>query len=548
MTTGPESLQADVLVVGTGIAGLTFALRVAEFADILLITKKARVESNTNYAQGGIAAVVGEGDSFTRHARDTLRAGAGLCHMGRVVELVRNGPGAVADLIDWGVRFTSEDGRLALGREGGHSRPRIVHSRDLTGPAIESALVEAVGTHPRIRMLEDHMCLDLRVVGQGQERRCIGAWALDVNSGRLLRLSSSFTLLATGGAAASYLRTTNPAIATGDGVAMAYRAGAAIANMEFVQFHPTALFPAEERAFLITEALRGAGAVLRNRAGDPFMVRYDDRGDLAPRDIVARAVHAELRREDEEHVWLDATGIGAEELETRFPAIMAGCAERDIDPRTEPVPVVPAAHYMCGGVWTNMDGQATLPGLFAAGECSCTGVHGANRLASNSLLEAVVFAERAAEEVVERLPGERPRDVLDDPGPDDLCGIAPEGIRRVRGALARFLWNRLGIVRGFQELVESRSELAAIAGDWTGLVGTASPGGNCTVWERAAETGFMLEIAGLILRSAIWRRESRGLHFDREHPYRNNEAYLRDTFIRQGTRGGSNQNQTSLEL
>ncbi len=527
-----ERLDTDVLVIGTGIAGLTFTLRVAERFDVILVTKKARVESNTNYAQGGIAAVFGDDDSFASHAGDTLSAGAGLCHKERVAELVRAGPKVVRDLIEWGVNFTHADGGLALGMEGGHSKRRIVHSRDLTGPAIESALVEAVGLHPRIRVFEDHMALGLRVAQVGGLMRCVGAWALDARDGGLLEVQAANTLLASGGGAAIYKHTTNPAIATGDGIAMAYRAGATVANLEFVQFHPTAFYPAEEHAFLITEALRGAGAVLKNERGEAFMERYDPRRDLAPRDVVARAVHAELLKNDASNAWLDATDIATEVLEEEFPNIMKRCAERGIDLHRNPIPIVPAAHYMCGGVWTDIDGRSTLPGLYSAGECSCSGVHGANRLASNSLLEAVVFAERASRHIG-RGDDRLPADIEVGDPPSDLSRLDVSAVNTIRDELKLLMWERMGIVRAHSRIREGASQLAELRQRWASLL-TDSPGQRekqPSTWERGTETGFMLDLAWLMMRCALWRRESRGLHFDTQHPYKDNECFLKDTLI-----------------
>jgi L-aspartate oxidase len=527
-----SAIDTDILVIGSGIAGLTFALRVAEYADVVLVTKKTSLESNTNYAQGGIAVVVDRDDSFTDHVRDTLQAGAGLCHFDRVDTLVRSGPQAVADLVDWGVRFSQSEGRLALGIEGGHSRPRIVHSQDKTGAAIEDALNRAVAGHPQIRLLEDHMVLSLQAECRVGRRRCVGAWVLDVDSSQPVPVRARATMLAAGGSAALYCHTTNPAIATGDGVALALRAGAKCANLEFIQFHPTALYPAEQHAFLISEALRGEGAVLRNGDGDAFMRSYDPREDLAPRDIVARAVDSEMRKGGVEHVWLDATEISAERLEERFPAILEGCRAKGVDARNELIPVVPAAHYMCGGVWTNIDGATSLPGLFAAGECACTGVHGANRLASNSLLEAVVYAERAASRMIWELPFvPPPSDASSWTVPDDLSGVSSEEIGRLRERLKRLMWERLGIVRSVAEMREGAQQLKRLRREWSNLP-TASPDPNGGIrWADAAETLNMLDVAGLIVRCALWRRESRGLHYVTDFPYKDNERFLRDSLV-----------------
>jgi len=525
------NLDTDVLIVGSGIAGLTFALRVAEHFDVVLVTKKARLVSNTNYAQGGIAAVVDREDSFHRHVEDTLHAGAGLCHKHRVEKLVQAGPRAVGDLIDWGVRFSEEGGSLALGIEGGHSHARIVHSRDHTGSAIESALDQAVEEHGRIRLLEDHMVLSIRSECARGRQRCVGAWVLDVDAAAAVKINARATMLAAGGAAAIYCHTTNPAIATGDGVALGYRAGALVANMEFIQFHPTALFPAEEHAFLISEALRGEGAVLRDWDGEAFMSSHDRRADLAPRDIVARAVHSEMKKSGMSHVWLDATAISNNQLDKRFPNIVGKCLDRGIDVRKEPIPVVPAAHYMCGGLWTDTEGRTSLPGLLAAGECACTGVHGANRLASNSLLEAVVFAERAASHIIKRLAFVPAPMGGDETPPDDLSGFPAERVAELRGELRQLMWDHLGIVRTVEEIRQGGRKLDGIRREWATLRDTRTPSGDGVRWADAAELLNMADAAGLVVRCALWRCESRGLHFVTDYPRKDNEYFLRDSFV-----------------
>lgn len=526
------AMDTDILVVGSGIAGLTFALRVAQDADVVVLTKKARPESNTNYAQGGIAAVLDRGDSFRDHVRDTLIAGAGLCHRDRVEILVRSGPQAVADLLDWGVEFSRSSGVLDLGIEGGHSRRRIVHARDRTGPAIEGALLEAVADHARIRLLEHHSVLALRTEGRAGRRRCGGAWVLDTEAAERLEVRSRATVLATGGSAALYRHTTNPAIATGDGVALAHRAGAVVGNMEFVQFHPTALYPAEEHAFLISEALRGEGAVLRGADGEGFMNRYDPRGDLAPRDVVARAVDSEMRASGEPHVWLDATGLSEGRLEERFPHILEGCLRRGLDARKEIIPVVPAAHYVCGGVWTDRDGRSTLPGLLAVGECACTGVHGANRLASNSLLEAVVFAERAASAVLEELSFVPPPAAQAEAGVSpELSGFAAGKLARLRERVRDVMWDRLGIVRSVDDMNQGAAGIDGLRREWYAASLDLEMSGDGGRWSDAAETLNMIDVARLMIRCALWRRESRGLHHVREFPHRDNERFLRDSLI-----------------
>lgn len=521
----PETLETEVLVVGSGIAGLTFALKAARFADVLLLTKKDRVESNTNYAQGGVAAVYDPDDSYELHQRDTLLAGAGLCHTRAVEELVREGPERVRELIEWGVRFSREDGDLSLGREAGHSRRRILHASDLTGREIEQSLLEAAGASPRIRLLEDHFVWSLRTAPDpGTWRaRCSGALALDVERERWLEIRARAVLMATGGMGRIYRHTTNPSIATGDGVALGYEKGAAVANLEFVQFHPTALYPAGSHAFLVSEAVRGEGGVLRRTDGTPFMEEYHPDGSLAPRDVVARAADAEIKGSGEPFVHLDVSSIPEEVMDERFPNIRRACADEGIRVPEEPIPVVPAAHYQCGGLLTDWDGRTSLRGLYAAGEVACTGVHGANRLASNSLLEAVVFAHRAArrleQEIRELSPlsGRTP-----DPPELEAAGTDPG---EVEDRIRDLMWDRVGIVRSDDRLAAAREELS----DLDGL--EVARDGGATGAMRAREVAFMARVASLIVRSAERRRESRGLHYTESHPHRDNEKFLRDTIL-----------------
>lgn len=520
-----RTLETDVLVVGSGIAGLTFALRARDYAEVLVLTKKARADANTNYAQGGIAAVVDPGDSYELHVRDTLLAGAGLCHREVVEDVVRDGPARVEELMSWGVSFSREGGQLDLGREGGHSRRRILHSADLTGQEIEGALLRAVEEDPRIRLLEDHFVWSLLPAPDGSTGRvsCGGALVLDVEGGGWIRLAARAVMLASGGAGRVYRHTTNPAIATGDGVAMAHAAGAAVANMEFVQFHPTALYPAREQAFLISEAVRGEGAVLRRRDGAPFMDRHHPQGSLAPRDVVARATHAELAETGDPHVWLDLSALSPDTVGRRFPTIRARCAREGIQIPDDPVPVVPAAHYFCGGVLTDRDGRTSLPGLLAAGEVACTGVHGANRLASNSLLEAVVFARRASLRLEEELAARPSVPAPRAPEPDlDASGRDPE---EVAGRVRDLMWEDVGIVRSDEGLEAARSALRRL------LAADAAWDGTPEGAMRCGEVAFMLRVASLVVRCAARREESRGLHHTRSHPHRDSERFLRDTVL-----------------
>lgn len=520
-------IRTEVLVVGSGIAGLFFALRAARFARVVLVTKKDRPESSTNYAQGGIAAVFGADDTPELHRADTLVAGAGLCHRNAVEILVREGPRRVRELLEQGVRFTRSGGALSLGHEGGHSRRRIVRADDLTGREIERALLAAVAESPNVEVLEDHAAVDLLFSpdpGSG-ERRCRGALVFDVAADAVIPIVADVTLLATGGSGQVYRHTTNPTIATGDGVAMALRAGAKVANLEFVQFHPTALYPADARSFLISEAVRGEGATLLRPDGTLFMEGYHARGSLAPRDVVARAIDREMKERGDPYVLLDCSPIPQAEMRARFPNILAETAARGIDILREPIPVVPAAHYQCGGVLTDMDGRTSLAGLFAAGEAACTGVHGANRLASNSLLEAVVVAHRAAEWIG---AAGRSRPLSDPPFP---AGVArqsvpdPGEVQRDRERLRSLMWERAGIVRSTERLMQARSALGEIAQRARALRECSRPRMD------VLELRNLVYTATLIVECALLRRESRGLHFNLDHPDRDNERWLRDTVV-----------------
>jgi L-aspartate oxidase len=520
----------DVLVIGSGIAGLTFALKVAARARVLLVTKKERADSSTNYARGGIASVLGDDDRYDLHMQDTLVAGAGLCHPRAVEVLVQEGPARVRELMEWGARFDREGPtRLSLGREGGHSRRRIAHAGDHTGREIENALLAAVAAEPNIEVLEDHLALDLLVAADTSGRSvCSGALVLEHRTGVVVVVRARFTMLSAGGAGQVYRHTTNPGIATGDGIAMAYRAGARVANMEFIQFHPTALHPTEDPAFLISEALRGEGAVLRTLDGEPFMDRYHPLASLAPRDVVARAIDRTLKERGESHVVLDVASIPADHLEERFPDAVTGCLERGVDPR-EGIPVVPAAHYVCGGVLTDSMGHTSLAGLYATGEVACSGVHGANRLASNSLLEAVVFADRAARMVSHRVETLGGRSAMP-PLPPDLPvegGEAPDlpRVSERRAELRGLMWDLVGIVRSDERLEEAEGSVVRLSSTealrWLGTRWTA----------EGAELRNLLQVAELIVRCARLRRESRGLHYTLDHPYRDNEHGLRDTVV-----------------
>jgi len=520
-------MRTDVMVVGSGIAGLFFALRAARYGTVTLVTKKSRPESSTNWAQGGVAAVFGEDDSAELHIEDTLVAGAGLCHPDAVDALVREGPQRVRELIELGVNFSHQGEDLSLGREGGHSRRRIVRAADLTGREIERGLLQAVADNPNIHIFENHAAVDLLTATDPGTlgERCCGVLVLDAESGELKPFLARAVMLATGGCGQVYRHTTNPSIATGDGVAMAYRAGAKVANMEFIQFHPTALYPARDRTFLISEAVRGEGAVLRRRDGTAFMDAYHELASLAPRDVVARAIDAEMKRSGDPFVLLDCSAIAPEEIRERFPNILRETAERGMDMLRDAIPVVPAAHYLCGGVLTDTDGRTSIPGLYAAGETACTGVHGANRLASNSLLEALVFAHRAAERIGPQLAATR---MLEPAGvPARPAGEPPAEaeLEASRDRIRDILWDDVGIVRSDARLANADAALRSISEHVNGLWA------SCRPTPELVEVRNVIQTALLIVRCATRRKESRGLHFNEDYAYRDNEHSLHDTII-----------------
>jgi L-aspartate oxidase len=524
--------ETDYLVIGSGIAGLTFALETARHGRTLILTKKDRAESNSNYAQGGIAGVMAEDDDIRFHIEDTLVAGAGLCHLEAVEVLVREGPRRIQELIDLGARFSMEHDaegtqRLSLGREGGHSRNRIVHAVDRTGWEMERTLLAATRDCPNLEILEHFFVVDLAVVPGPDGPLCFGAWVLDTATGSLELVAARAVLLATGGCGRVYKHTTNPNIATGDGVAMASRAGATIANMEFIQFHPTALYHPEGRSFLISEAVRGEGGILRTLDGDTFMERYHPLGALAPRDIVARAIHAERLKHGHPCVHLDVTHLDPEYLRGRFPTIFERCASLGIDITKHTIPVVPAAHYMCGGVLTDLEGCTSITNLYAAGEVTCTGVHGANRLASNSLLEAMVFGQRAAEaavgqEGVRPLRQDVPRPLSGDADPAE----AREEAKHYRERLHEVMNDYVGIVRNNEDLVRAEEMVAEIAEEAEEICASARPDPDLY------ELRNMSAVAGLVVRCARARRESRGLHYTTDYPNLDPNE-LRDTIVSQ---------------
>lgn len=517
--------KTDFLIIGSGIAGLSLAIKLSTLGTVAVVTKKEKNESNTNYAQGGIAAVTDETDSFEEHIQDTLNCGAGLCNRDVVEFIVREGPPRIKELIEWGVNFTKSETNASqydLGREGGHNRRRVLHAKDFTGQEIERALNEKVAQIDHVAMYENHIAIDLIM----KDGLCLGAYVLDINEGDVYTYKAKFTILCTGGAGKVYLITTNPDIATGDGLAMAYRAGAKIANMEFIQFHPTCLYHPEAKAFLISEAVRGEGGILRLKNGQTFMEKYHSMNSLAPRDIVAKAIDAEIKKSGDEYVLLDVTHLQRDFIIHRFPNIYQKCLDYGIDITIEPIPVVPAAHYICGGVAVDHYGQTSIPRLYACGEVSCTGLHGANRLASNSLLEAVVYAHRVYLDIARNYPTapstDMPVALWDSSGTteSDDSVVVTNNWDEIR----RCMWNYVGIVRSNKRLERAVRRIELIQKEiheyyW-----------NFKVTKDLIELRNITTVAYLIVRSASLRKESRGLHFNVDYPETRDE-FKKDTII-----------------
>ncbi|MFN3651721.1 MAG: L-aspartate oxidase [Armatimonadota bacterium] len=531
-------MQNTVLVIGSGVAGLTYALKAAELASVTLVTKKQDSESNTNYAQGGIAAVMAADDAPELHIQDTETAGAGLCHRDAVTQMVLEGPDRVRDLIAWGAQFTTDEHadqppRLSLGREGGHSRNRIIHAKDLTGREVERTLVTAVQRHRNIRVYEHHAAVDLIVEERDGRPVCLGATVLDTQADEVKTLLADATVLATGGAGQVYLHTTNPAIATADGIGIAFRAGAVIGNMEFIQFHPTTLYHPEARSFLISEAVRGEGGILRLRDGTPFMDAYHPLASLAPRDIVARAIDSELKRTGDDYVLLDVTHLEPEVVRDRFPTIYHRCLEFGIDITQQPIPVVPAAHYSCGGVVTDLEARTSIHRLYAVGEVACTGVHGANRLASNSLLEALVFADHAAADTQALFEREGHAGAPSDPDawveanqPERRASeVSPEFVAQLRLLIQTLMWSHVGIVRSEHRLRQAKREVEILRSAVENLFRTSHVSLELLELMNITEAGW------LIIECALRRKESRGLHFNVDHPERDDAHWVKDTLI-----------------
>ena len=540
------TIKTDFLIIGSGVAGLGFALKVAEFGSVALVTKKLVMDSSTSLAQGGIASVFGKLDTFELHIQDTLVSGDGLCNKEVVEMVVKNGPDRIRELIKLGAHFNlrnkerlkDESPNFDLGREGGHSQKRIVHAYDMTGMEIETALVKHVKNHKNITVFENHIAIDLIVCSTRMKRGlvttthedyCCGAYVLDRETNRVKTFCAQVTLLATGGAGKVYLYTSNPDIATGDGIAMSYRAGAAIANLEFVQFHPTCLYHPDAKNFLISEAVRGEGGILVDSTGSPFMKKYDPQKDLACRDVVARAIDTELKKSGDDSVFLDISHKNSEFVKNHFPNLYKKCLTFGIDMTKEPIPVVPAAHYMCGGVATDMFGRTDIHRLYAIGETACTGLHGANRLASNSLIEGLVYAHMAAGQAVKDinvfdLKSMPEPSVWDEIGTTD----SDEGIMVSHNwdEIRRFMWNYVGIVRSNKRLSRAKRRIENIQNEireyyW-----------DFKVAPDLIELRNIATVAELIIKCAMYRKESRGLHYNIEYPHKDDKRWQKDTIVR----------------
>lgn len=532
----------DFLVIGSGIAGLSFALKASRYGTVSIVTKKDRTESATFYAQGGIASVLSKEDTFESHIRDTIAAGAGLCHPDIVEFVVKDGPQRIKELIKLGAKFTMRSSpdnmELDLGKEGGHSKRRIVHAEDYTGKEIEEAVLRAVDAEKNISVYENHIAVDLithsKFVTPSAESQkpdiCWGAYALDKNTGSIHTFLAKTTILATGGAGKVYIYTSNPDVATGDGIAMGYRAGAVIANMEFIQFHPTCLYHPNAKNFLISEAVRGEGGILHLRNGTRFMESYHPMKELAPRDIVARAIDFELKKSGDDCVFLDISHKRAQFIKNRFPNIYEKCLFFGYDMTREPIPVVPAAHYVCGGVLTDSSGETNIKRLFVIGETACTGLHGANRLASNSLLEAMVFANKVfitAKEIIKDKKTVIPKIPEWEAGgasSSDEAVVITQNWDEIR----RMMWNYVGIVRSNKRLERAKRRIDLLQKEI-----------NDYYWNFVV-TGNLIELrniataADLIIMSAMKRKESRGLHYNIDYPERDDKNWEIDTIIRKG--------------
>ena len=523
------SLKTDVLVIGSGIAGLFAALKISEYADVVLVTKKNKAESNTNYAQGGIASVIDPNDSFEKHVEDTLIAGAGLCDKNAVESMVKEGPERIKDLLDIGTRFTKKGDSFDLAREGGHSMSRIIHAKDLTGQEIERALIHSVEEKSNIKIFENAIAIDLLTEhnlpsktqkGISGNKNCWGAYILDTSQNTVIKVIAKATVLATGGLGQVYLHTTNPLIATGDGFAMAYRAGAEIGNMEFVQFHPTSFYVdkagsnSDGHSFLISEAVRGFGGLLRTKDGNLFMHNYDSRKELAPRDIVARAIDNELKKRGDDYVFIDLTHKNEEEIIDHFPNIYNTCLKQEIDITKDFIPVVPAAHYACGGIVVNLKGETSLQGLYASGEVTMTGVHGANRLASNSLLEALVYAYRCSDSIKKfiAMSDTKIPDMQDWDDSGTLSYDERVLVTHSFNEVKQTMWDYVGIVRSDLRLERASRRIHNIFQETEQLYKKTK------VFIEILELRNLVACSHIIIKSAKTRKESRGLHYNIDYP------------------------------
>jgi len=533
-----KEIVSDFLVIGSGIAGLSYALKVSQHGSVSVVTKKQDTESNTNYAQGGIACVLSPEDSFQEHIQDTLKAGLGLCKKEIVAKVVEAGPGLIHELEGMGVCFSQDQsGQFHLSREGGHSKNRVIHVEDATGRTIERMLLNQIARRENIKVYQNHLAVDLLTqhhlpgyhLKPGENIQCWGAYALDANSGRIIKFLAKVTMLASGGGSWIYLHSTNPEIATGDGVAMAYRAGAAIANLEFFQFHPTSLCHPAAKNFLISETVRGEGGKLRLKNGETFMSKYHPQGDLAPRDIVARSIDVELKKSGEKCVYLDTTQLDKKFVKTRFPNIYNYCLKLGMDITSQWIPVVPAAHYMCGGIVADEFGQTSIENLYAGGETACTGMHGANRLASNSLLEGLAFADFAARDSSEVQGKIRESNFPNFPDWSEE-GVFDHKewivISHDKEEIQKLMWDYVGIVRSNQRLERAQARLKILLSEIEDFY-KKNP-----VTYDLIELRNMATLADLVVRSALSRQESRGLHFNQDFPERDDRNFLKDTIIR----------------
>lgn len=526
-------IQVDILLIGGGAAGLSLALRLAENHTIALISKGILEEGSSFYAQGGIAAVIDDGDSIDAHIDDTLTAGAGLSDPGVASFVVERGKQNIDWLVERGVPFTRQvadhpNSGFHLTREGGHSHRRIIHAADATGRALTTTLANQAKAHPNIHIYEQHNAIDLITAEKlgYSENRCLGAYVLDRSCDAIKVFHANHTVLATGGASKVYLYTSNPDTATGDGIAMAWRAGCRVANMEFNQFHPTCLFHHQAKAFLLTEALRGEGAVLKLPDGTPFMSNFDDRAELAPRDIVARAIDHEMKRLGSEHILLDISHKPAKFIRTHFPTVYTRCLEFGFDLTKQAIPVVPAAHYTCGGVMTDLHGKTDIPGLYAIGEVAFTGLHGANRMASNSLLECLVFAESASE-YIDSLRNERLFNVKIPEWDESRVTDSDEEVVVTHNwhELRQFMWDYVGIVRTNKRMQRAQSRVNLLLHEIDEYYG------NFKVSNDLLELRNLAVAADLIIQSALQRKESRGLHYTLDYPQTNTDETASNTIL-----------------